>query len=59
MLKTGETPNFVNVTGPMISVVRHTAQLTDADRAAMAEYVLSLPPREGVKKPESSAENRR
>ena len=50
MLKTGETPNFVNVTGPMISVVRHTAQLTDADRAAMAEYVLSLPPREGAKK---------
>jgi mono/diheme cytochrome c family protein len=49
MLKTGETPNFVNVSGPMISVVRHTALLPDADRAAMAEYVLSLPPREAAR----------
>jgi mono/diheme cytochrome c family protein len=51
-LKTGETPNFVKVTGPMVSVVRHTAQLPDSDRAAMAEFILSLPPREGRKPPE-------
>jgi mono/diheme cytochrome c family protein len=49
MLKTGETPNFDSVTGPMGSVVRHTAQLSDADRAAMAEYILSLPPRAAAK----------
>jgi mono/diheme cytochrome c family protein len=51
-LKTGETPNFIKVGGLMTSVVRNTAQLTDADRAAIAEYVLSLPPREGRKTPE-------
>ena len=52
MLKTGETPNFVSVGGPMISVVRHTAHLSDADRAAMAEYILSLPPQAGGKGPD-------
>lgn len=52
LLKTGETPNFDTVGGPMGSVVRNTAQLSDADRSAMAEYLLSLPPREGFKKPE-------
>jgi mono/diheme cytochrome c family protein len=51
MLKTGETPNFVDVTGPMMSVVRHTARLPDSDRLAMAEYLLSLPPKEGRKGP--------
>jgi mono/diheme cytochrome c family protein len=51
MLKTGETPNFVNVSGPMASVVRNTAQLPDADRVAIGEFLLSLPPREGFKRP--------
>ena len=52
LLKTGETPNFDTVGGPMGAVVANTAQLPDADRQAMAEYLLSLPPREGFKKPE-------
>jgi mono/diheme cytochrome c family protein len=52
LLKTGETPNFDTVGGPMGSVVRNTAQLPDADRQAMAEYLLSLPPRDGFKRPE-------
>jgi mono/diheme cytochrome c family protein len=52
MLKTGETPNYVSVDAPMTLVVRHTAQLSDADRAAIAEYVLSLPPLVGAKRPE-------
>lgn len=51
MFATGETPNFVNVSGSMSSVVRNTAQLPEADRAAMAEYLLSLPPKEGFKRP--------
>lgn len=51
LLKTGETPNFDTVGGPMRDVVRNTAQLTDADRLAMAEYLLSLPPKEGYKAP--------
>jgi hypothetical protein len=36
----------------MTSVVNNTAQLPTADREAMAEYVLSLPPREGRKGPQ-------
>ena len=55
MLKTGETPNFVNVGGPMVSIVRNTARLPDQDRAAIAEYLLSLPPREEWKKPPAPA----
>lgn len=51
LLTTGETPTFDTVGGPMASVVRNTSQLPEADRRAMAEYILSLPPREGYKKP--------
>ena len=52
LLKTGETPLFDTVGGPMGAVVANTAQLPDADRQAMAEYLLSLPPRQGFKGPE-------
>ncbi|MDP8920035.1 MAG: cytochrome c, partial [Pseudomonadota bacterium] len=52
LLKTGETPLFDTVGGPMGDVVRNTAQLPDADRQAMAEYLLSLPPRPEFKGPE-------
>ncbi|MBB3018300.1 mono/diheme cytochrome c family protein [Microvirga lupini] len=52
LLKTGETPLFDTVGGPMGAVVANTAQLPEADRAAMAEYLLSLPPKQGFKKPE-------
>ncbi|MCG7391469.1 cytochrome c [Microvirga sp. ACRRW] len=51
LLTTGETPNFDTVGGPMGSVVRNTAQLPEGDRKAMAEYLLSLPPKEGYKAP--------
>ncbi|RDI60852.1 c-type cytochrome [Microvirga subterranea] len=54
LLKTGETPNFDTVGGPMGSVVGNTSHLSDADREAMAEYLLSLPPREGFKKPQQT-----
>lgn len=54
LLKTGETPNFDTVGGPMGSVVGNTSHLSDSDREAMAEYLLSLPPREGFKRPERS-----
>jgi hypothetical protein len=36
----------------MGAVVANTAQLPDADRQAMAEYLLSLPSKQGFKKPE-------
>lgn len=51
LLKTGETPLFDTVGGPMGAVVANTAQLPDTDRQAMAEYLLSLPPRDGYKAP--------
>ncbi|WP_210484745.1 c-type cytochrome [Microvirga antarctica] len=44
LLKTGETPNFDTVGGSMAAVIHNTSQLPDADRAAMAEYILSLAP---------------
>ncbi|WP_460448639.1 c-type cytochrome [Alsobacter sp. SYSU BS001988] len=44
LLKTGFTPEYDAVGGSMAPVIRNTSQLTDADRAAMAEYLKSLPP---------------
>ena len=43
LLKTGMTPGFDSVGGEMAAVVRNIAQLPDADRLAMAEYLKSLP----------------
>jgi mono/diheme cytochrome c family protein len=56
LLKTGFTPDFDSVGGAMAPVVRNTAQLTDDDRAAMAEYLKSLPARPSAapKKPDGA-----
>lgn len=50
-LKTGETPGFYSTGGSMKSVIRNTAELSDADRAAMAAYLVSLPPIAGKAPP--------
>lgn len=47
LLKTGFTPSFDSVGGAMAAVVRNMAQLPDADRMAMAEYLKSLPAVQG------------
>ncbi len=52
LLKTGFTPSFDSVGGRMTEVVRNMAQLPDADRAAMAEYLKSLPAVEGPPRPQ-------
>jgi mono/diheme cytochrome c family protein len=44
MLRSGSTPDGDRAGGPMTEVVRSTAQLSDADRAAMAVYIKSLAP---------------
>jgi mono/diheme cytochrome c family protein len=44
LLKTGFTPEYDAVGGSMAPVIKNTSQLSDADRAAMAEYIKSLPP---------------
>ncbi len=50
VLATGMTPDD-RVAGPMAEVVRGSAQLTDDDRAAIAVYIKSLPPVEGLTPP--------
>ncbi len=44
-LKTGILPEFENFGGSMIAVQENMAKLTDADREAIALYLLSLPPK--------------
>jgi mono/diheme cytochrome c family protein len=53
LLKTGFTPDGDPIGGSMAPVVRNTAQLSDADRAAMAEYLLSLPPLASARPPKA------
>ncbi|WNJ92515.1 cytochrome c [Bosea sp. 685] len=51
LLKTGFTPSFDSVGGSMAAVVRNIAQLSDADRLAMAEYLKSLAAVQGPARP--------
>lgn len=46
VLADGMTPDADRVGGAMVDVVRNTAQLSDADRAAMAAYIKTLPARQ-------------
>ncbi|OQW58764.1 MAG: alkylated DNA repair protein [Proteobacteria bacterium SG_bin9] len=50
-LETGETPDGDTTGGVMAKVIRNTAQLTPADRQAMAVYLKSLPARDGPLRP--------
>lgn len=43
LLKSGFTPSYDSVGGSMTAVIRNSSQLSDADRAAMAEYLRTLP----------------
>ncbi|EJB06088.1 cytochrome c, mono- and diheme variants family [Rhizobium leguminosarum bv. trifolii WSM597] len=45
MLRSGKTPDHGYVGWSMADVVRNTAELTEADRIAVARYLKSLPPR--------------
>lgn len=50
-LETGQTPEGDTTGGAMARVIRNTSQLSAQDRAAMAEYIKSLPPVEGPVRP--------
>jgi mono/diheme cytochrome c family protein len=50
-LKTGELPDGDTAGGSMARVIRNTSLLSDADRAAMAIYLKSLPPVDGPPRP--------
>ncbi|HZR76155.1 cytochrome c [Bradyrhizobium sp.] len=55
-LRTGQTPDGDSAGGSMVRVIKNTSQLPEADTAAIAEYVKSLPPVEGPPKPPKKAE---
>jgi mono/diheme cytochrome c family protein len=56
-LETGELPDGDNAGGSMARVIRNTSQLPGEDRAAIAEYLKSLPPVEGPPRPPKAAKS--
>jgi mono/diheme cytochrome c family protein len=55
-LETGQTPDGDTAGGSMVRVIKNTSQLSAEDRAAIAEYVKSLPPVEGPPRPKKAKE---
>jgi mono/diheme cytochrome c family protein len=51
LLETGTTPDFDSVGSTMADVAANTGKLSPEDRAAMAAYLKSLPPRPGKTPP--------
>jgi mono/diheme cytochrome c family protein len=56
-LETGQTPDGDTAGGPMARVIRNTSQLSPEDRAAIAEYIVSLPPVDGPPRPQKAAKD--
>lgn len=56
-LETGQTADGDSAGGAMARVVRNTEELSDADRAAIAAYIKSLPPVDGPPKPAKAEEH--
>ena len=54
-LQTGEFPDGDSAGGSMARVIKNTSQLSPQDRAAIAEYLKSLPPVEGPPRPKQAA----
>ena len=50
-LETGQTPDGDSAGGSMVRVIKNTSQLSAEDRAAMADYIKSLPPVDGPPRP--------
>jgi mono/diheme cytochrome c family protein len=55
-LESGLTPDGDSAGGSMVRVIKNTSQLKPVDRAAIAEYIKSLPPVEGPKRPPKKPE---
>jgi len=53
-LQTGELPDGDSAGGSMARVIKNTSHLSAEDRAAMAEYLKSLPPVEGPPQPKKT-----
>ena len=56
-LETGGLPDGDSAGGAMARVIRNTSQLSAPDRAAIAEYIKSLPPVDGPPKPKKAAKS--
>ena len=56
-LESGQTPEGDTAGGSMVRVIRNTSQLPPEDRAAIAEYIKSLPPVEGPPRPKKAAKS--
>jgi mono/diheme cytochrome c family protein len=56
-LETGQMPDGDTVGGSMVRVIKNTSQLSPEDRAAIAEYIKSLPPVEGPPRPKKAAKS--
>jgi mono/diheme cytochrome c family protein len=56
-LETGEMPDGDMAGGSMVRVIRNTSQLSPEDRAAIAEYLKSLPPVDGPPRPKKAAKD--
>jgi mono/diheme cytochrome c family protein len=54
-LETGQMPDGDSAGGSMARVIKNTSQLGAEDRAAIAEYVKSLPPVDGPPRPKKAA----
>jgi mono/diheme cytochrome c family protein len=54
-LETGQMPDGDTAGGSMVRVIKNTSQLKPEDRAAIAEYLKSLPPAEGPPRPKKAA----
>jgi mono/diheme cytochrome c family protein len=54
-LQTGEMPEGDAAGGAMARVIKNTSQLSPEDRAAMVEYLRSLPPVDGPPRPKQAA----
>lgn len=53
-LETGQTPDDDSAGGSMARVIKNTSQLSAEDRAAMAEYLKSLPAVDGPPRPKKT-----
>src|SRR6202048_983637 len=56
-LETGQTPDGDSAGGSMVRVIRNISQLSPEDRAAIAEYLKSLPPVDGPPRPAKKKES--
>ena len=56
-LQTGELPEGDAAGGSMARVIKNISQLSPQDRAAMAEYLKSLPPVDGPPRPKKTAKS--